>query len=142
MSLLHLLDTDTASYLIKGRTPQVEERLAAIPPSMICISVVTQAELLYGLKALPPVHRLHAGVRQFLKIVRILPWDSAAAEFYADIRHQLVTKGQTLTKGQHCGEMDMMIAAHALAAGAVLVTNNTKHFKRIRAPLALVNWVE
>ena len=136
MSLLHLLDTDTASYLIKGRTPQVEERLAAIPPSMICISVVTQAELLYGLKALPPAHRLHAGVRQFLKIVRILPWDSAAAEFYADIRYQLVTKGQTI------GEMDMMIAAHALAAGAVLVTNNTKHFKRIRAPLALVNWVE
>ena len=136
MSLLHLLDTDTASYLIKGRTPQVEERLAAIPPSMICISVVTQAELLYGLKALPPAHRLHAGVRQFLKIVRILPWDSAAAEFYADIRHQLVTKGQTI------GEMDMMIAAHALAAAAVLVTNNTKHFKRIRAPLALVNWVE
>ena len=136
MSLLHLLDTDTASYLIKGRTPQVEERLAAIPPSMVCISVVTQAELLYGLKALPPAHRLHAGVRQFLKIVRILPWDSAAAEFYADIRHQLVTKGQTI------GEMDMMIAAHALAASAVLVTNNTKHFKRIRAPLALVNWVE
>ena len=136
MSLLHLLDTDTASYLIKGRTPQVEERLATIPPSMICISVVTQAELLYGLKALPPAHRLHAGVRQFLKIVRILPWDSAAAEFYADIRHQLVTKGQTI------GEMDMMIAAHALAAGAVLVTNNTKHFKRIRAPLALVNWVK
>ena len=136
MSLLHLLDTDTASYLIKGRTPQVEERLAAIPPSLVCISVVTQAELLYGLKALPPAHRLHAGVRQFLKIVRILPWDSAAAEFYADIRHQLVTKGQTI------GEMDMMIAAHALAASAVLVTNNTKHFKRIRAPLALVNWVE
>ena len=136
MSLLHLLDTDTASYLIKGRTPQIEEKLAATPPSMVCLSVVTQAELLYGLKALPPAHRLHAGVRQFLKIVRILPWDSAAAEFYAYIRHQLVTKGQTI------GEMEMMIAAHALAAGAVLVTNNTKHFKRIRAPLALVNWVE
>ena len=135
MSLLHLLDTDTASYLIKGRTPQVEARLSAIPPSMVCLSVVTQAELLYGLKALPPAHRLHAGVRQFLKIIRILPWDSDAAAFYADIRHQLVTKGQTI------GEMDMMIAAHALAAGAVLVTNNIKHFKRIRAPLALVNWV-
>ena len=102
---------------------------------MVCVSVVTQAELLYGLKALPPAHRLHAGVRQFLKIIRILPWDSDAAAFYADIRHQFVTKGQTI------GEMDMMIAAHALAAGAVLVTNNIKHFKRIRAPLALVNWV-
>ncbi len=136
MSLLHLLDTDTASYLIKGHTPQVEARLATIPPSMVCISVVTQAELLYGLKTLPPAHRLHAGVRQFLKIIRILPWDSDAAGFYADIRHQLVTKGQTI------GEMDMMIAAHALAVGAVLVTNNIKHFKRIRAPLALTNWVE
>ena len=142
MSLLHLLDTDTASYLIKSRTPQVEKKLAATPPSMVCISVVTQAELLYGLKALPPAHRLHAGVRQFLKIVRILPWDSAVAEFYADIRHQLVATGQTVTNGQHFGEMDMMIAAQALAVSAVLVTNNTRHFKRIRAPLALVNWVE
>jgi len=101
---------------------------------MVCISVMTRAELLYGLKRLPPGHRLHAGVRQFLKIVQALPWDAEAADFYAEIRYQLAAAGQLI------GEIDMMIAAHSLAAGAVLVTNNTRHYQRIPAPLLLENW--
>lgn len=131
---LHLLDTDTASFVIKGRSPAIEAQLAAIPPDRVCVSAVTRAELMYGLKRLPASHRLHVGVRQFLKIVRVLAWDADAADYYADIRHQLTTTGQPI------GEMDMMIAAHALAIGAVLVTNNTRHFERIAAPLAMVNW--
>lgn len=134
--MLHMLDTDTASYLIKGHSPAIGAKLRAISPALVCISVMTRAELLYGLKRLPPEHRLHLAVRQFLKIVRVLPWDSEAAGWYADIRHQLVSSGKPI------GEIDMMIAAHSLAAGAVLVTNNQKHFKRIRAPLTLVNWSE
>lgn len=134
--MLHMLDTDTASYIIKGRSPAVETRLAAIQPSMICVSVITRAELLYGLKRLAPGHRLHLGVRKFLRTVRVLPWDSDAADYYADIRHQLVTTGQPI------GEMDMMLAAHSLSASAALVTNNTRHFERITAPLTLVNWAE
>jgi tRNA(fMet)-specific endonuclease VapC len=63
-----------------------------------------------------------------------VPWDAEAAGFYADIRHQLVTSGQQI------GELDMMIAAHAIALGAVLVTNNTRHYGRIDAPLILENW--
>ena len=55
-----MLDTDTASYVIKGRDSGLEARLAAIEPSTICISVVTRAELLYGLKRLPASHPLHA----------------------------------------------------------------------------------
>jgi tRNA(fMet)-specific endonuclease VapC len=101
---------------------------------MLSISVMTRAELLYGLKRLPPGHRLHTGVRQFLKIVRALPWDAEAADFYAEIRHQLSTAGQLI------GEMDMMIAAHSLATAAILVTNNIRHFERIQAPLILENW--
>jgi tRNA(fMet)-specific endonuclease VapC len=132
--MLHLLDTDTASYLIKGKSPTIENKLAALVPSMVCISVMTRAELQYGLKRLPPDHRLHLTVRQFLKIVRTLPWDAEAADWYADIRHQLVSTGQPI------GELDMMIAAHALSAGAVLVTNNSRHYERIRAPLVLANW--
>ena len=62
-------------------------------------------------------------------------WDAEAADFYADIRHQLVTTGQAI------GEMDMMIAAHSLAARAVLVTNNERHYKRI-AGLVMANWAE
>lgn len=133
---LHLLDTDIASFIIKARSPAIEEKLAAIPPDRVCASAVTRAELMYGLKRLPPSHRLQVGVRQFFKIVRVLAWDADAADYYADIRHQVTTAGQPI------GEMDMMIAAHALSIGAVLVTNNTRHFARIAPPLQLVNWRE
>lgn len=132
--MLHLLDTDIASYIIKGRSPALGEKLRAVPPALVCISVMTEAELLYGLKRVPPAHRVHLAVRRFLKIVRVLPWDSEAAGWYASIRHQLVASGQPI------GEIDMMIAAHSLAAGAALVTNNQRHFRRIEAPLTLVNW--
>lgn len=133
--MLHMLDTDTAGYLIKGKPPAMKVRLENLLPSMVCISVMTRAELQYGLKRLPANHRLHLAVRQFLKIVRILPWDAEAADWYADIRYQLVGTGQPI------GELDMMIAAHALSAGAVLVTNKSRHYKRISAPLILENWV-
>ena len=132
--VFHLLDTDIASYIIKGRSPAIEKQLAAVPPDRVGVSAITKAELLYGLKRLPPNHRLHIGVHQFLKIVRVLAWDADAADYYADIRHQLTTQGQVI------GEMDMMIASHALAIGAVLVTNNTKHFNCIDAPLVVENW--
>ncbi len=133
--MLRMLDTDIASYIIKKRSAAIETKLAAILPSMVCVSVMTRAELLYGLKRLPPNHRLHLAVRQFLKIVRVLPWDIEASDWYADIRYQLVSTGQTI------GEMDMMIAAHSLSVGAVLVTNNTRHYERIAAPLILENWI-
>ncbi|MFN0316038.1 MAG: type II toxin-antitoxin system VapC family toxin [Burkholderiales bacterium] len=134
MSVLHMLDTGMASYAIRGRSPEIEEKLGAIAPSTVCVSVITRAELMYGLKRLPPDHRLHIGVRQFLRIVRVLAWDAEAADYYADIRHQLVTTGQPI------GEMDMMIAAHSLSASAVLVTNNIRHYERIKAPLVMANW--
>ncbi len=133
---LHLLDTDIASFIIKARSPAIEARLAAIPTDRVCISAVTRAELMHGLKRLPPSHRLQIGVHQFLKLVRALAWDSDAADCYADIRHHLTEAGRPI------GEMDMMIAAHALAAGAVLVTNSTRHFARVTPPLALLNWSE
>ena len=102
---------------------------------MVCVSVITRAELMYGLKRLAPGHRLHIGVRRFLKIIRALPWDAEAADHYADIRHQLISTGQPI------GEMDMLIAAHSLSAGAILVTNNIPHYERIQPALTLVNWV-
>ncbi|WP_338861216.1 type II toxin-antitoxin system VapC family toxin [Mycetohabitans rhizoxinica] len=129
------MDTDITSYLIKGKLPAIEAKLVGLVPATVCISVMTRAELLYGLKRLPLGHRLHLAVRQFLKIVRTLQWDAEAADWYAEIRHQLISTGQPI------GEMDMMIAAHALSAGAILVTNNSRHYDRIEAPLILENWV-
>jgi tRNA(fMet)-specific endonuclease VapC len=124
--MLYMLDTDIASYLIKGKSPTLENRFASIDPSMTCISVMT--------RGLPAGHRLHLAVRQFFRIVRALPWDVEAADWYASIRRQLVSTGQPI------GELDMMIAAHSLSAGAVLVTNNHRHYGRIEAPLILENW--
>ncbi len=113
----------------------VEVRPAAVPPDQVCISAVTPTELMCGLKQLDALHRLQVGVRQFLKIVRMLTWDAEAADFYAEIRHRLTSTGQLI------GELDMMIAAHALAAGAVLVPNNVRHFGRVAGALAVVKWV-
>ncbi len=134
--MVYMLDTDTASYIIKGPPPALEAKLATILPSDLCISVMTRAELKYGLKRLPREHRLHVAVRQFLGIVRTLPWDSEAADLYADIRHQLKTSGRPV------GALDMMIAAHSLSVGAVLVTNNSRHYQCIEGPLILENWME
>jgi tRNA(fMet)-specific endonuclease VapC len=131
-----MLDTDICSYIIKSRSPSLAARLSAIPPSLACVSVITRAELLYGLKRLPVLHRLHDLVRRFLGIVRVLAWDETAADRYADVRHSLVTSGNLI------GEMDMMIAAHALAANAVLVTNNIRQFERVGPGLVLLDWAE
>lgn len=132
--MLHMLDTDIVSYLIKGRSPKIEAKLTALDPGMVCISALTRAELQYGLKRLPAEHHLHLAVHQFLKIVQTLAWDVDAADYYAEIRNQLTKIGQPI------GEFDMMIAAHALSLGCVLVTNNVKHYTRIRMPLVLANW--
>jgi tRNA(fMet)-specific endonuclease VapC len=135
--MLYMLDTDISSYIIKGGYGPVEKYLAQTSPADICISAITRAELLYGLKSLPSKHRLHESVGRFLKITNTLAWSAEAAGFHADIRHQLKSAGTPI------GDMDVFIAAHAIAADATLVTNNTRHFKHIRQqPLMLVNWME
>jgi tRNA(fMet)-specific endonuclease VapC len=135
MASLLLIDTDIASYFIKARYPSVTARFAAADASRLSISAVTQAELLYGLKSLDPAHRLHLAVHRFLREIRILPWGEEAAEIHADIRYQLVSGGIAI------GEMDMMIAAQAIALEATLVTNNVRHYARLSPALSIENWV-
>ena len=134
--MLHMLDTDISSYIVKGGYGTVESHLETTPLSALCISAITRAELLYGLKRLPPAHHLQEAVRRFLLMVPLLAWDAEAADFHAQIKHQLKSDGTPI------GEFDMLIAAHALAVDAVLVTNNTRHFERIQLPLMLENWME
>ncbi len=129
-----MLDTDTSSYIIKGTRPWMRARLRELGPDAVLVSAIVQSELLYGLQPLPADHFLHGDVRDFLDTIQLRAWDAGAAEIHAGIRHRLVSSGQTI------GEMDMMIAAHAIALGAVLVTNNTRHFARITPPLVLENW--
>lgn len=131
---VYMLDTDTASYSIRRRSPAIDERLISIPAERICISAITHAELRFGLTKLPPSHLLQHRTHVFLAAIPTLPWGSEAAEHFATIRFQLQRIGTPI------GVLDMMIAAHAIAAGAILVTNNVRHFERIGPPLVLQNW--
>ena len=137
--MIYLLDTDTSSYFIKGRHPNLRNlraKVGGLARAGLAISSVTKAELLYGLKRLDENHDLHLSVNAFLSAIQILDWPSEAASLYADIRHRLTLAGQLI------GELDMMIAAHALSLGAVLVTNNTRHYQRLCPPLRIENWTE
>ncbi len=123
MSPRYLLDTNTASYIIKGNIPRVRERLLKVPMSGLLISAVTEAELLYGAARKSDSVRLKTAVDEFLLRVDSLPWDSNAARRYADLRAALEIAGTPM------GNLDMMIAAHALAAEAILVTNDRSFFR-------------
>lgn len=133
---LLMVDTDIASYAIKATHRSVDTRFTAVDPSRLCVSVITQSELLHGLKRLDPDHLLHLEVRRFLQDMTILPWDEAAAEVHAEIRYRLRAVGNTF------GEMDMLIAAYAISLGAILVTNNIRHFGRLAPLLTIEHWVD
>lgn len=129
-----MLDTNTASYAIKGNFPAVRRRLDGVPMAQVAISAVTEGELQYGIARLPEAPRLGALVREFLVRLTVLDWDSSAAKEYGSLRAALEREGQTM------GNLDMMIAAHALAAGVVLVTHDIA-FARIRR-LKTEDWTE
>jgi tRNA(fMet)-specific endonuclease VapC len=125
MPVRYLLDTNTASYIIKGNIPRVRERLLKVPMAQVAISAVTEAELRFGVVRRPEAAQLKIAVGEFLLRVESLPWDSEAAQQYASVRAALERAGEPL------GNLDMMIAAHALAAQAVLVTND-RAFRRVK----------
>jgi tRNA(fMet)-specific endonuclease VapC len=128
----YLLDTNTASYAIKGNVARVREQLLAVPMAEIGISVITEAELRFGVARLPAAIRLRGLVEEFLLRVEVLPWNSAAAHRYAAIRAVLERSGRPM------GNMDLLIAAHALAVEAVLVTHD-RVFRRVKG-LMIEDW--
>jgi tRNA(fMet)-specific endonuclease VapC len=160
---LYMLHTDIATDLIHGTSPALDGRIAAAAPRELCISAVTRGELLCGLsqqllrknhaatgRTLEEVGRQFAITRdrirsgehtqplsrlvdEFLARVECLPWDGAAAGHFAMIAVTLHHSGTPI------GNIDTMIAGHAIAAGAVLVTNREHRFNRI-AGLRLENW--
>ena len=130
-----MLDTNMTSYIIKGSPPEVRRRLTMLPMDNIVVSAVTQAELFYGLARKNHPAALTKLVREFLFRVKILPWDNDAASAYGDLRAVCTTSGITL------GSLDMMIAAHAVAARATLVTHD-KAFSLVPGNiLAAEDWV-
>src|SRR5216684_5367981 len=125
MGVRYLLDTNTASYVIKGSFPRVRLRLLKVPMAEVGISVVTEAELRFGVARRPEATSLKSVVEEFLLRVEVLPWNSEAARHYARIRASLEREGEPM------GNLDLMIAAHAFAAGVILVTND-RVFRRVK----------
>lgn len=132
MAVRYLLDTNMASYAIKGNYPRVRQRLARLAASEIGISAVTEAELRFGAERLPTATRMRLAVSEFLEPIMVFAWDSAAAEQYSHLRTALERSGTPM------GNLDMMIAAHALALKAVLVTHD-RVFRHVKG-LSTEDW--
>jgi len=129
-----LLDTNIASCIIKGNNPAVDRHLLKVAMAQLAVSAVTQGELCFGAARLPHAARLHDLVGDFFLRVAVLPWDSDAARQYGPLRAMLEREGRPM------GNLDVMIAAHALALDAVLVTNDHA-FTRIKK-LKVVDWTK
>ncbi|MHB1565082.1 MAG: PIN domain-containing protein [Leptospirillum sp.] len=113
----YMLDTNTVSSLLK-KDSMVIQRINQVPIASLCISAITEGELLFGLAKRPEAVRLHAAVNEFLRCVDILPWDEGVALTYAKTRASLERQGKTLSP------LDLLIACHAESLGTVLVTND------------------
>jgi|HubBroStandDraft_1064217.scaffolds.fasta_scaffold129975_3 tRNA(fMet)-specific endonuclease VapC len=119
METLYLLDTNTVSYYIADNPPRVRGNLTRVNFQSTAVSTITEAELRYGVARKPGAMRRRTSVESFLADVLILPWDSAAARTYAELRARQEGKGRSLSVE------DLMIAAHALSLDLTLVTHDS-----------------
>lgn len=125
-----MLDTNTVSYFVRDtlrNAPALAE-----DPDNFCISAITEAELLFGVRRLPKAHKLNEMVISFIRGVDVMSFDRSAAESYGRLRAEMQRIGKSLTG------LDMLIAAHALSLGATLVTSDAAF--RYVPGLAVEDW--
>jgi tRNA(fMet)-specific endonuclease VapC len=131
---MYMLDTNICIYIIKKRHLSVLSRFTMIQRDEICISVVTLAELQYGVEK-SSSKRFNQGILDdFFSRLTVLPWNEEAAREYGRIRAFIENEGSPI------GNMDLLIAAHALSQEHTLVSNNLGEFERI-PDLKYENWV-
>ena len=131
---LFLLDTNMASYILSGRSPAARRTMREVQVfAGVAVSALTQGEILFGVEKKPEALRLRAAVETFLGAVQILPWDASVAPAYGKLRAGLGAAGKTLSG------LDMLIAGHALATGATLVTHD-RGFLQAANFLQVVDW--
>lgn len=131
----YLLDTNTCIHLIKHHPPKIQKKLKKVPVGEVGISSIVLAELWFGVEGSAQKGRNEAALNDFLRYVVVLDWPAHAAPVYGRIRRFLKEKGAPI------GGNDLLIAAHALALGTVLVTDNMKEFSRV-PKLKIENWIE
>jgi tRNA(fMet)-specific endonuclease VapC len=129
----YLLDTNICIYIRQKRPAEVLRRFQKLRPGEAVLSVITYGELLYG--AAKSQQRLAAleRLRELVHLLPAVPLPETAAEAYGRIRAELESRGEMI------GNNDLWIAAHAMAAGLTLVTNNEREFQRVRG-LKVRNW--
>lgn len=129
-----MLDTNIVSALARDPHGAVADRIAAIGPDAVCVSIITAAELRFGcVKKGSP--RLTAQIDAILAAVAVLALDVPADAAYGRLRATLESAGAPI------GPNDLLIAAHALSVGATLVTANVDEFARVPA-LRVENWLD
>ena len=134
---LFMLDTDTCIFLMRGESQTLADKVQSVPLQQQVMSAVTFAELTYGVQASAVAKRKqNQAVLDSLALhLAVLDWPQDAAKHYAEIRTDLKKRGAQI------GAADLMIAAHARAMGAVIVTNNVKDFGRVKG-LQVENWTK
>ena len=129
----YMLDTNMVSHFIKG-VNNVRNKVVSVAMSELGISAITEGELLFGLAKKPDAKQLSVIIHEFLIHVDVLPWDSAVAACYGKLRAGMQKKGKVL------GNLDLLIAAHALALGIVLITND-RAFAQVEG-LKIEDWTQ
>lgn len=128
----YLLDTDIVVFFLRNKK-NIAEHLALLSPNDIFISEVTVAELEYGNRCSGRYEDNKWMVDRFLSSVNIVPF-SDAIHLYAEERYRLRMLGQSIE------DFDLLIGCTAVSDNLIMVTNNAKHYSRIK-DIRIENWV-
>ena len=134
MTQRYLLDTNVISHIMQGRDTQLLARLAKLPVGLVSISSVTLAEIEYGIQRRAQPKALRSALTQVLLHMDVLPWDATAATSYGELCSSLEAQGINLS------DFDMMIAAHAIALKATLVSRDKAFANIPKQQLKLEVW--
>lgn len=130
----YLLDTNICIYIRQQRPAVVPKRFLEIPAGDVAMSEITWGELIYGAEKSRQREVAMARLEELITIIPVAPLPEGAGGFYGKFRAALEKKGETI------GGNDLWIAAHAAAAGLIVVTNNEREFRRVKG-LKVENWV-
>lgn len=129
----YMLDTNIVSDLVRNPNGQAARRIVEVEETSICTSIIVAAELRFG-AAKRQSKRLTTQLELILGVLKVLPFEAPADAAYGDLRVKLETAGTPI------GANDMLIAAHSIALGCTIVTDNEREFSRIPG-LNIENWL-
>lgn len=133
--MTYCLDTNIIVDVLRGNSPLLARKFDAVSPATVKVPTAVKAELLWGVELSNRPEEKRRDVEGFLNTFELLPFNDASTYFYARTKIALDRRGLPI------GPMDLIIAATALAHGAVLVTNNVREFSRVPG-LQIEDWTK